>query len=116
MTGNGRQWERRAANFLRRRGLQPLTRNYRCRFGEIDLVMTDGDTISFVEVRYRSPSRFGSGAESIGSTKRQRLIRAARHFLGRYPQYAERPCRFDVVSISGTVWPRYEWIRNAFES
>lgn len=116
MNSRGRDWETGAARFLRRSaGLRLVANNYRCRFGEIDLIMNDRGVISFVEVRYRSPSAFGSGADSVGPRKQQRLIRAARHFLVSHPELADRPCRFDVVSVSGRWFPKYEWIKDAFQ-
>ena len=60
----GHQWERTAESFLRNRGLKLLQRNFSSRFGEIDLIMEDGKTVVFVEVRYRKYMQHGSGAES----------------------------------------------------
>ena len=109
----GRRAERAAERFLSRRGLRTVTRNYRTRGGEIDLVMTDDDEIVFVEVRYRSRTEFGDGAATVGSKKQQRLVYAARHYLRWRPDNS--PCRFDVVSIARTHYGlRFEWIRNAF--
>jgi putative endonuclease len=112
----GREAEQCARRYLERRGLRHLTGNYRCRQGELDLVMVEGNTLVFVEVRYRSDARFGTGAESVNVHKQRRLIYAAQHYLQRHPRLADRPCRFDVVAIGpanrdGAV----EWIRNAFE-
>jgi putative endonuclease len=113
----GRRWERAAESLLRRRGLRTLARNYQCRRGEIDLVMLDGPALVFVEVRYRSSDRFGSGADSVTLTKQRRIVSAARQFLGRHAQHAQRPCRFDVVSIGGGAdGAELNWIRSAFEA
>lgn len=110
----GREWEGEARRRLEAAGLELLDRNFRCRLGELDLIFLDGDTLVFVEVRFRRRSYFGSGAESVSARKRGRLIAAAQHYLQRHAQHADRPCRFDVVSISGGVTPQLEWIRNAF--
>lgn len=106
----GQDKERLAERFLTQRGLELRARNHRCRFGEIDLVMTDGDTLVFVEVRYRKSARFGSAAETVDARKRQRLVKAARHYLQRNPTML--PCRFDVVAIDGP--DHINWIPHAF--
>lgn len=103
--------EQRAADHLARRGLKLVERNYRCRGGEIDLIMQDGATLVFVEVRARAPSRFGGAAESITRTKQARVILAARHYLARHG--LDAPCRFDVVLLDGG---ECAWIRSAFEA
>lgn len=109
----GKSAEDAAAEYLQARGLKLAARNYHCRFGEIDLVMRDGDTLVFVEVRSRRSSAFGGAAASITSAKREKLAAAARHYLsGRSPV---PPCRFDAVLIEGEP-PRIEWLRSAFEA
>lgn len=100
-----------AAAFLERKGLKILARNYRCRLGELDLVAREGDTTVFVEVRSRGSSAFGGAAASITAAKRQRLLKAARHYISR--QRALPQCRFDALLIEGDP-PRIEWLRNAF--
>jgi putative endonuclease len=111
----GRRAERAAARYLVRQGLCLVARNVRVRVGEIDLVMTDGPELVFVEVRYRIRDDFGDGAATVGHLKQQRIIRAASHYLARRAGN-DPPCRFDVVSVAGTPERlRFEWIRNAFE-
>jgi putative endonuclease len=100
-----------AAAFLEKKGLRVIERNYRCRLGEIDLIAREGATTVFVEVRQRASSAFGGAAASITSTKRQRLLRAARHYLSRLRTLPQ--CRFDALLIEGDP-PRIEWVRNAF--
>ncbi len=102
--------EQRAAEHLAATGLRLVERNYRCRGGEIDLVMRDGAQLVFVEVRYRSGGSFGSAAESVDARKQGRLIVAAEHYLQRHR--IRPPCRFDVVGITGDG--RIEWLRDAF--
>lgn len=97
---------------LERAGLRLVERNYRCPRGEIDLVMADGESLVFVEVRYRSSPRFGSAAESVDARKRARLIAAAGHYL--LTRAADRPCRFDVVAADGETG--VEWLRDAFRA
>src|SRR6476646_10229335 len=88
--------ETAALAFLERHGLELVERNWRCRFGEIDLVLRDGATLVFVEVRLRKDSRFGGAAESIDWHKRNRLLAAARLYLMRCPN---AKCRFDAVLL-----------------
>lgn len=124
----GRQAERQALDYLQRQGLTLVRRNYRCRAGEIDLIMQDGATLVFVEVRSRggAAARYGTPAESVTPAKQRRLTRAAAHYLlGRRDVPA---CRFDVVAISGAATApdparplsadaddrRIDWIRDAF--
>jgi putative endonuclease len=103
-----------ALHYLEARGLSLVTRNFRCRVGELDLIMRDGEQLVFVEVRSRRHSRYGTPAESITRTKQQRLLRAAALYLQR--QRLDPPCRFDVVAILQTGdEPRIEWIRDAFQ-
>src|SRR5512146_1375711 len=111
MTPRGQAAEQLAAEFLRRQGLGIVLCNYRCRFGEIDLIARDGSVLVFIEVRSRRSERFGGAASSITLAKRDRLLRSARHYLAR--SRGAQPCRFDVVLLRGEP-PVIEWIRNAF--
>lgn len=107
---NGAEGERRAEAFLERHKLVLLQRNYRCRFGEIDLIMREGATLVFVEVRMRTNRNCGGAGESITERKRARLICTARHYLSFLKR--EPPCRFDAVLLSGH--DGIEWIKDAF--
>lgn len=110
----GRWAEEQAAQYLESRGLRLVARNFRCRAGEIDLVMTDGPMLVFVEVRFRRSDRYGSGAESVTWTKQRRLLAAARVYLARHA-LGDARCRFDVVSVSKRHYrPDFLWLRNAF--
>ena len=110
---SGAQAEQTAYRYLLRQGLRPVTRNYRCRRGEIDLIMRDGDSLVFIEVRYRCGAGFGGGAESVDRRKREKIIRCALYYLQQHPREQQRPARFDVVSLDGGQG--LHWIRNAFE-
>ncbi len=112
MNSRGEQAETLAADFLRSQGLTITTRNYRCRFGEIDLIARDGKTLIFVEVRSRADDAFGGAAASITPAKRERLLKTARHYLA--DMHPSPACRFDAVMLTGTP-PRIDWIRNAIE-
>ena len=108
----GKDAEIHAERWLVRAGLRLVARNYRCRGGEIDLIMRDGHQLVFVEVRLRRDRRFGGALASIDYRKQRRLTLAATHFLQRHPW--EGPCRFDVVGLSE---PNGEpqWVKHAFE-
>ncbi len=107
----GAEAEKIAAAYLARQGLKWEAGNYRCRGGEIDLVMRDGATLVFVEVRARSRADFGGAAASITTTKQARIILAARHYLVQFK--VDTPCRFDAVLLQAG---KLEWIKAAFEA
>ncbi len=113
---SGAIFEEHALAHLQRAGLRLLARNFNTRFGELDLVMRDADTLVFVEVRYRRHGAFGSGAASVGASKRERLMKAAQLFLQAHPKLAALPCRFDVLAFDGEpTAPRCDWHRAAFD-
>ncbi|KTD17889.1 YraN family protein [Legionella jordanis] len=104
--------EQRAKNYLLAQGLKWIGSNYRCRWGEIDLIMSEGSCLIFVEVRSRSSLSFGGAAASIGWAKKQKLLKAASHYLLVHPNHSKQPSRFDVLSLDGSE--TINWIRNAF--
>jgi putative endonuclease len=108
----GKDAETSAERWLLRAGLRLVTRNYRCRGGEIDLIMRDGRELVFVEVRLRRDPRFGGALASVDHHKQRRLALAAAHYLQRHPW--DGPCRFDVIGLSElTGGP--QWVKYAFE-
>ncbi|QOC23419.1 YraN family protein [Wenzhouxiangella sp. AB-CW3] len=112
--------ERQAEQWLHGQGLETIQRNYRCRAGEIDLVMldcqdSDCHVLSFVEVRLRGPGARVDSADSVDVHKQQRLVNAARHFLMCHPEWSEHACRFDVIGIDSEE-QGLRWIRDAFEA
>ncbi|HLP98197.1 MAG TPA: YraN family protein [Sideroxyarcus sp.] len=108
---SGARAEQAAAQFLQRHGLTLIESNFRCRFGEIDLILRDADVLVFAEVRQRSRSDFGGAAASINTRKQQRLILTAQHYLASLPRIP--PCRFDALLLDGNG--NIEWVKNAFE-
>ena len=112
MNTRGAQAENLAAQFLQQRGLKLLQQNYRCRFGEIDLILQDGDALVFAEVRLRSRCDFGGAAASINAVKQAKLVRAAQYYLAALPHIP--PCRFDAVLLQAADGSSIEWIRDAF--
>ena len=113
----GLEAEKIAATFLVNHGLKLLVQNYHCRFGEIDLVMTDAKTLVFVEVKLRSSNQFGGAAASITQQKQKKLILTAQHYLQQHVKnQSQIACRFDAILMSKTDLSSIEWIRNAFET
>lgn len=118
---SGAQAERRAEDILVSEGLQLLQRNYRIRAGEIDLIMRDGNTLVFVEVRLRKNTRYGGALASITKQKRRRISRTAEHYLQKHQRQSKRwqpeACRFDIVAFNGTIDDPhcpYQWLKAAF--
>ena len=114
MIGKGVQAEQWAARYLKQQGLQQLAKNYRCRAGEIDLIMQDGGTLVFIEVRLRNSADFGGAAASIDLHKQHRLIRTAQYYLARLGRTP--PCRFDVVLMDDDEGLNVQWLKNAFDA
>lgn len=110
--GRGAAIEAAAAEWLAARGLRVVARNVRSRFGEIDLVLLDGDTLVFAEVRLRSHDGFGGAAGSVDPRKQARIVDCARWYLAQHPRDAARTCRFDVLAVGGAG--AVEWLRDAF--
>lgn len=111
----GRSGEESAERFLCSKGMQVVERNYRCPQGEIDLVMRDGDTLVFVEVRRRASTSYGSPAETVAAPKQRKLIAAAQHFLLSQKISSRQALRFDVVGIVASgKGETVDWIANAF--
>jgi len=112
----GDQAERQACLYLTRHGLRLVSRNFRSRRGEIDLVMQEGEDLVFVEVRMRRHRGFGGALESVTFGKQQRIIHAASHFLQTHPAWSSHSCRFDVVAVSGPLASDITWIKDAFST
>ncbi len=106
-------------HYLKKNGLKPVTKNFHCRHGEIDIIMLDNKTLVFVEVRFRKNNHFGDGLESITANKQNKLRRTAELYLQKNKQY--KNARFDVVSMSKSITPNektpcftFDWVSNAF--
>lgn len=107
----GDEGEDRALAYLQAQGLQLVQRNFRCKGGEIDLILREGNTIVFVEVRARASSAYGGAAASVTPAKQRRLLVAAQVWL--QGQARLPACRFDVVTVEGG---QLQWLRNAIEA
>lgn len=117
----GNAAESKAARYLRSFGLRLLCKNYRSRYGEIDLIMADSNTLVFVEVRYRRSENFGGALSSVTAVKQKKIRLTAAHYLQAHPQLQSSNCRFDVIGLTHastdathTAELRFDWIKNAF--
>ena len=107
--------EQLALNYLEKNGLKLITRNFRQRGGEIDLIMQDEKVLVFIEVRRRQSEQFGSAIESVTYQKQQRIIQTAQYYIQQnnrsYPSY-----RFDVIGISPVSNDfNINWVKDAFQ-
>jgi len=111
----GGRFEQLALSWLQAQGLRLIRSNYRCKLGEIDLVMRERELLVFVEVRFRGIRSQVPACETVDPRKQRKLLLTARHFLLCNEKLSSMPCRFDVLGISDDRdGPHYEWIRNAF--
>ena len=108
----GRRAENAAFQYLLDQGLRPVARNFRRRGGEIDIIMLDGDTLVFIEVRYRRSAAFAAPSLTVDLRKQRKLIRTAALFFGAQRHLATREMRFDVIAIEESR--PVLWIRDAF--
>ncbi len=116
-TAAGRAAEDLALAYLEGRRLILVERNFRSRFGEIDLIMRDANRIVFVEVRSRTSGAFLDPVESIGPAKRERLLKTCWAFMQKTPDADEYDWRFDVVTLTGRGRDRtIEWLQDAFQA
>ncbi len=107
----GDYYETLAWQFLKRQGCQLQTRNWHCRYGEIDLIVLQDATLIFIEVRYRKNNLFGGALASLNPVKMAKLERSAQLYLQRFGW--QGPCRFDAVLIDGDSSPI--WLKNIME-
>ena len=110
----GHRAEQAACDYLVAQGLRPVEKNFRRRAGEIDLILTDSDTLVFVEVRYRASSAFTRPALTVDAHKQRKIIRTAALYLTRNPRFRNCTMRFDVVAVEGEDNRACTWIRDAF--
>ncbi len=108
----GNRAEQLALRYLLKQGLKHLESNFRSRYGEIDLIMLDQETLVFIEVRYRKQSFHGGAAASVDRHKQQKLLKTGLSYLQKHTP--EAVCRFDVIAIEEKG--KLQWIRNAIEN
>ena len=108
----GNQAEKVALSYLEQHGLTLIKKNYQTRFGEIDLIMQDGKSIVFVEVRLRKNNVFGGASESITQAKQRKIAKVAEQFL---QHHGNQACRFDAIVMDKAEIQHIQWIKHAFE-
>ena len=111
MNERGKKGEFLAARYLEEKGYTVIARNYHSRYGEIDLIAKDEDTLVFVEVKYRSGASFGDPSEAVTAKKQERIRKTARYYLCARQLSEDTPCRFDVAAVLGS---QIRLIKHAF--
>ena len=115
MPNKGKLAENHADAWLRAQKLKILSRNFHCRWGEIDIIAMDNATLCFIEVRYRESDNYGTAAETVTIKKQQRIIKTAQVYLHQHQGHADKAARFDVLGLSGELSrPKIDWHKNAF--
>ncbi len=110
----GDQAENLARTFLEQRGIKLITKNFCCRYGEIDLIMHHDDTLIFIEVRFRSQHHYGFAEETVHHGKQTKIIRTALYYLQTHTRWSDRPSRFDVIAVDAN--DDIHWIPDAFQA
>ncbi|MDH5355711.1 MAG: YraN family protein [Gammaproteobacteria bacterium] len=111
----GLHYEEQAKSYLLKQGLVSLQQNYHSRFGEIDLIMLDGDMLCFIEVKFRRSTGFGGAANSISYLKQQKIIKTAQIFINQDRKHSRYAMRFDALMLQQTGEDiSIDWIQNAF--
>jgi putative endonuclease len=114
---SGSQAETLAASYLAKQKVKILTRNFHCRFGEIDLIGLDQEILIFVEVRYRKNENYLAVVETIDQRKCKKIITTSEYYLNKQRKHQSYFCRYDVITITGALdKPVIEWIKNAFQA
>lgn len=108
----GAYYENLVAEYLKTQGYEILEKNYRCRIGEIDLIAKEGETLVFVEVKYRRDDKMGNPKEAVDQKKQKKISMTASYYLMRECGRMDIPCRFDVAAVLGE---QIEVVKNAFE-
>lgn len=107
----GTKYEEKAAEYLKSKGYDIIERNFTCRQGEIDIIAKEGETLVFVEVKYRNSTRYGTPSEAVDTKKQYRIMTAAQYYIVKNRISDDTQCRYDVIAILGN---KIELIKNAF--
>lgn len=108
----GEKSEQLACRYLLNQGLQLIEKNFRSKYGEIDLIMKDNETLVIVEVRFRKSNKYGGALESISQKKQSRIIATTQYYLSTHK--VNSSIRFDVITMSNNT--DIQWIKNAFNA
>ncbi|PIP80527.1 MAG: YraN family protein [Gammaproteobacteria bacterium CG22_combo_CG10-13_8_21_14_all_40_8] len=111
----GSDAENLAEIYLHQQGLKTLERNFRCKVGEIDLIMLHNEYLVFVEVRLRT-HQLVNALETVDAKKQAKIIKTAQLYLQNHQKFSERPCRFDVIGFDALQVDRIQWIKDAFQT
>ncbi|KTD99233.1 MULTISPECIES: YraN family protein [unclassified Pseudoalteromonas] len=109
----GQYYELQAQKYLVSQGLKPIERNYYCPFGELDIIMKEGNTLVFVEVKFRKNNARGGANYALSAQKQARLKRSIYHYLAA-KNLTNQALRIDYVAITGESSPTYNWLKNVF--
>ena len=112
----GRDGEAMAERWLHKQGLTTLERNYRCVFGEVDLVMEQDNDVVFLEVRSLKHNRFGSPAETVTRSKQAKIMKTAQHYILARHISDRRTIRFDIVGVTPAADEQIHWLAGAFDA
>ena len=114
---SGKRAEDIAANYLKKQNVKIISRNFHSRFGEIDLIGLEKETLVFIEVRYRKNKNYLSAIETIDRHKCKKIIITSEVYLNKRKKYQSYQCRFDVITITGEInEPVIKWIKSAFQA
>ncbi|MCX4360421.1 YraN family protein [Mucispirillum schaedleri] len=106
---SGKDGEEKACNYLKSKKYKILEKNYRCLYGEIDIIAKYNNTLVIIEVKYRKSAKFGKGYEAVNYTKQQKIIKTLQYYINE--KNVKMPVRFDVISIDDN---EITHIENAF--
>lgn len=110
-------YEKQAQDWLKKKGLIPVRKNFSCRYGEIDLIMLDDRTLCFIEVKFRKNNAFGGTAYSIPPAKQKKIIQSALIFISQHKKFQQHALRFDaffIQTVKNKSQYQIEWLQNAF--
>lgn len=114
---SGKRAETLAAKYLTKQNVKIITQNFYSRFGEIDLIVLDRETLGFIEVRYRKNENYLSAIETIDQHKCKKIIKTSEIYLNKRKKYQSHQCRYDVITITGEPGNTViKWIKNAFQA
>jgi putative endonuclease len=112
-TDKGSYFEQQAQEYLRSQGLVPICKNFNCRYGELDLIMRDGDIVVFIEVKYRRTDAFGGAINALPKSKQAKIQRTIYYYL-KQNSLGNCPVRVDFVAINGQAPHQFTWIKSVF--
>lgn len=112
-TEKGSYFEQQAEDYLISQGLVSVCKNFYCRYGELDLIMRDGDTLVFVEVKYRRNDVFGGAINALSKSKLNKIERTIYYYL-KQNSLGNSPIRVDFVAIDGQTPHQFKWIKSVF--